>query len=324
MIRSATLAGLVMIAVFGMGPWSVAPAGATVRGTNGRIVYSQFADASFHHADIVSSNPDGTGVVKLTSTPSGTFDINPDWSPDGRRIAFERDTPTTQEIYTMNADGSDLRQITFDGFPGDTDPAWSPDGTKILVERFDIPAGRDGLYVVEADGSRFVQVTQNDARGEYVEPQWSPDGTKLVFAIASETRGHAIFTINLDGTGERRMTRWGLDALHPDWSPDGRLIVFEAPDADDAPAGASANVYTIRPDGSHLVAVTHHSGGEVNATNPAWSPDGKEIVFVTRPGSGRFGYTDVFTMNADGSDIHELTTSTFWDFRPDWGTAPLT
>jgi Tol biopolymer transport system component len=225
------------------------------------------------------------------------------------------------EIFTMNADGSGIRQITFDEFPGDLDPSWSPDGTRIAVQRFDIPTGRDGIYIMNADGSHPVQVTQNDARlGENVEPQWSPDGTKLVFGIASDTRGHALFTINLDGTSEKRITPWGLDALHADWSPSGRQIVFEAPDADDAPPGTAANVYTIRPDGSHLVAVTHYQGGDLNATNPAWSPDGKKIVFVQLPGSGPFGFADIFTMNADGSDIRQVTTSTLWDFRPDWGS----
>jgi TolB protein len=298
------------------------PAGATAPGANGRIVYSRFADASFSHADIVSANPDGTGVVKLTNTPADTYDFNPDWSPDGTKVAFERDTAVAQEIYSVNADGSGLQQITFDGtFPGDADPAWSPDGTKIAVDRFDIPAGRDGLYVFNADGTNPVQVTQTDARGENEEPQWSPDGRKLVFQIQSETKGHALFTVNLDGTRERRLTPWSLDALHPDWSPDGRQIVFEAPDADDASPGVSANVFTVRPDGSHLVAVTHHSGGDVDATNPAWSPDGKKIVFVQIP-SGPLGYADIFTMNADGSGIREVTKSTLWDFRPDWGSQP--
>jgi hypothetical protein len=46
-------------------------------------------------------------------------------------------------------------------------------------------------------------------------------------------------------------------------------------------------------------------------------------VFVQLPGrSGAFGYADIFTMDADGSDIRQVTASTFWDFRPDWGTAP--
>jgi Tol biopolymer transport system component len=60
----------------------------------------------------------------------------------------------------------------------------------------------------------------------------------------------------------------------------------------------------------------------VNATNPAWSPDGNKIVFVQNP-SGPLGNADIFTMNADGSAIRQITTSTLWDFRPDWGAAPL-
>jgi Tol biopolymer transport system component len=107
--------------------------------------------------------------------------------------------------------------------------------------------------------------------------------------------------------------------LHADWSPDGRLIVFEAPDLDNLKPGESSNVFTVRPDGSHVVAVTDYQGGDVNATNPAWSPDGRKIVFAQVPGGGPFGYSDIFTMNADGTDINRVTSSTFWDFRPDWG-----
>jgi Tol biopolymer transport system component len=321
MLNTKALAALTTLVALGVGSLSIAPAGATALGTNGRIAFSRFADASFRHADIVSANPDGTGVVKLTNEPAGTYDFNPDWSPDGTKVAFERDTPAGGEIFTMNADGSNLRQITFDEFPGDLDPAWSPDGTRIAVERFDIPAGRDGIYIMNADGSHPVQVTQNDARlGENSEPQWSPDGTKLVFQIVSDAKGAAIFTVNLDGTDLRRLTPYGLFAEHPDWSPDGRLILFEN-FGNGAPSGVSTNVFTVRPDGSHLTNVTQDTGGAVNAANPAWSPDGKKIVFVQIP-SGPLGYADIFTMNADGSDIGQLTTSTFWDFRPDWGTAP--
>jgi Tol biopolymer transport system component len=310
-----------MLLILATGLLGQTPAGATAPGANGRIAYSRFAG---QHADIVSANPDGTGVVKLTSGPAGTFDLNPDWSPDGTRIAFERDAGASQAIFIMNADGSDLRQITFDAFPGDMDPAWSPDGTRIAVERFDSVAGRDGIYIMSADGSHPIQVTQSDALlGENVEPQWAPDGTKLVFEAATDTKGHALFTVNLDGSGVRRLTPWRIDAVHPDWSPDGRSIVFEAPDRDDAPPGTSANIYTIRADGSHLTAVTRFQGGAVNAVNAAWAPDGRKIVFVQIPGSGPFGYADIFTMNGDGSEIRQVTTSTLFDFRPDWGTAPL-
>jgi TolB protein len=317
----ASLAITVMMGMSGLA--TVQPASATVAGKNGQIAWSRFADAAFSHADIVSANPDGTGLRKLTRTPSGTYDFNPDWSPDGTKVAFERDTPDGGEIFTMNADGSDLRQITHDQFPGAGDPAWSPDGTRIAMARFDIPAGRDGLYILDADGSHPVQVTQNNADpGETGEPQWSPDGTKLVFQIVSDTAGSAIFTVNLDGTDERQLTPYGLDAEHADWSPGGRLIVFESY-GDGAPPGASTNVFTVRPDGSHLVNVTNYSGGTLNASNPAWAPDGKHLTFVQQPGSGKLGYTDVFTMslvNGHASDIRPVSTSVMWDFRPDWGS----
>ncbi|HYT77840.1 MAG TPA: hypothetical protein VEQ37_00985 [Actinomycetota bacterium] len=186
MKRFGTWTRVAAMLVFGLALLATPPAEATAPGTNGRIAYSRFADRTFSHADIVSANPDGTGIVKLTSTPVGTFDYNPDWSPDGTKIVFERDLSGcgcdeagASQDFTMNADGSGIRQITFDEFPGDLDPSWSPDGTRIAVERFDIPAGRDGLYIMNADGSHPVQVTQNHARlGENVEPQWSPDGTK--------------------------------------------------------------------------------------------------------------------------------------------------
>jgi Tol biopolymer transport system component len=325
MKRIGTSTGCAALLVIVLALCGPPPAGATAPGTNGRMAYSRFEG---RHADIVSANPDGTDVVRLTSGPAETYDYNPDWSSDGSKIAFERDrsgcgcveNAGPSEIFTMNADGTDVRQITFDEFPGAGDPAWSPDGTRIAVQRFDIPAGRDGIYIMNADGSHPVQVTQNDARlGENVEPQWSPDGTKLVFQIVSDTKGSAIFTVNLDGTGERRLTPYGLFAEHPDWSPDGRLIIFESY-GDGAPPGVSTNVFTVRPDGSHLTNVTNDEGGAVNAANPAWSPDGTKIVFVQLPGSGPFGYADIFTMNADGSDIRQVTTSSFWDFRPDWGS----
>jgi Tol biopolymer transport system component len=187
------------------------------------------------------------------------------------------------------------------------------------VERFDIPAGRDGIYIMNADGTHPVQVTQNDALGENEEPQWSPDGTKLVFQIASDTDGDAVFTVNVDGTGQRQLTPYSMRAAHADWSPDGRLILFED-FTDGPPPGQSTNVFTIHPDGTQLTQITHNDGGAVNATNPAWSPDGKRIVFAQTPGSGPFGFSRIYTMNADGSDVRPMTSSTFWDFRPDWGS----
>ena len=86
MQRNRITGVVAMLLVSGVGLVGATPAGATASGTNGRIAYSRFADAAFRHADIVSANPDGTGVVKLTRSPDGTYDFNPDWKPDGTEV----------------------------------------------------------------------------------------------------------------------------------------------------------------------------------------------------------------------------------------------
>ena len=334
-LRTAS-AALTTLVALGIGAVAIAPAGATAPGTNGRIAYSRFADASFHHADIVSANPDGTGVVKLTNEPSGTYDYNPDWSPNGTKVAFQRDSDSVncgqaciQGIYTMNADGTQLRRLTPDD-PGvySADPSYSPDGTRIAFDRCIGPIVNDtctseGVFVMSADGRNTIQVTFENLASPFQdgEVQWSPDGRHFVFQrFRFSDASIAVFTVRIDGTDFHRLTPWQLDGAHADWSPDGQLIVFESY-TDGAPLGVSTNVFTVRPDGSHLEQVTHNDGGAMNATNPAWSPDGKRIVFVQIP-SGPLGYADIFTMNADGSDIRQVTKSTLFDFRPDWGSQP--
>jgi Tol biopolymer transport system component len=129
-------------------------------------------------------NADGTNVRQLTS--NADFDSAPSWSPDGRRIVFERATAGTfmpgveaheKDIYVMRADGSHVRRLT--DSPGlDEGPEFSPDGTKIAFS-----SDRDGqqeIYVMDADGSNPRRLTDNPARDE------SPDWQGLPF----DGRGH--------------------------------------------------------------------------------------------------------------------------------------
>ena len=280
--------------------------------------------------------PGWDGVVKLTNPRAKVYDFNPDWAPDGSKLAFQRDDETgcreacVQGIYTVNADGTQLTRLTPENSEiYSADPAYSPDGTRIAFDGCIGPIVNDactneGIFVMTADGRNTEQVTFESPASRFQdnEVQWSPDGTHFVFQRLRFSDGLiAVYTVKVDGTDFHRLSPWQLDGEHADWSPDGRLIVFESY-GDGAPTGVSTNVFTVHPDGSHLTDVTRDEGGAVNATNPAWSPDGTKIVFVQLPGSGAFGNADIFTMNADGSDIRQVTASTFWDFRPDWGTAP--
>ncbi len=151
--------------------------------------------------------------------------------------------------------------------------------------------------------------------------QWSPDGRKLVFVIARDDGTSAIFTIKVDGSGERRLTPWRLGASQPDWSPNGRKIVFESYESG-APRGRSENVFTVRPNGTHLKKVTHDKGGVVESNNPAWSPDGKRIVFLRGDPDGDPPSADIYTMRTDGTHVRRVTSTPQLEGRPDWGTQP--
>ena len=152
-------------------------------------------------------NADGSGQRRLTSDVfAGSA-----WSPDGQKIAFERDrhrkfvpgayTPADSniEIYLINADGSGERRLTRNA-GNHFGAVWSPDGQKIAFGR-DRSGSRDEIYVINADGSGLRRLTQS---GE--GPLWSPDGRKIAFR--SKRNGNDdIYVMNADGGGQRNLTR---------------------------------------------------------------------------------------------------------------------
>jgi TolB protein len=159
-------------------------------------------------------NADGSAQSNLAPSPS-TNESGPAWSPDGRTILFTTDRDGNEEIYAMNADGSNPRNLTRhplnDGRDGGY--AWSPDGRKILfATNRDRNRGRDGkvateLYVMNADGSGQRRLTRT-SEWEFVH-SWSPDGRRLVFGRFPSKPRWAFFVMNADGSGVRKVT-WSL------------------------------------------------------------------------------------------------------------------
>ena len=154
--------------------------------------------------------------TRLTTDPGS--DIDPDWSPDGKRIVFASARSTPDQIYVMNADGSEQTRLTNDPCSSDTHPRWSPDGSRIA---FTGDCGRrDGtrqIYVINADGSGRTRLT--DELIDNRDASWSPDGRRIIYAS-----GRGISVMNADGSGQ---TPLGVSGEDPSWSPDERLILFK-------------------------------------------------------------------------------------------------
>jgi Tol biopolymer transport system component len=164
-------------------------------GPDGRIVFTSVRDGDM---EIYSMNGDGSDVRRLTTRPGP--DGGPWFSPDGKQIVFrghpisaaaelsdyqslltqELWRPTTLEIYVMDRDGRNLRQVTHLG-GANFAPAWTPDGRQIIfASNAHDPRGRNfDVYLVNLDGSGLEQVTFNDTFDGF--PMFSPDGRKLVF-----------------------------------------------------------------------------------------------------------------------------------------------
>ena len=175
-------------------------------------------------AAIFSMNADGTGVKELTQKkrPTSSEDHKPNWSPDGRRITFQRlnDTAVPQHlgaIFVMNADGSQPRRLTPYTLNA-SDPKWSRDGTQILFNSYDEPvAGKDAnIYTIRIDGTGLRQLTHytGGKLQAYVD-DWSPDGTQIVFHLIGRQAGRPInqlFIMNANGSGARQLTQMSASA----------------------------------------------------------------------------------------------------------------
>ncbi|NOT08940.1 MAG: hypothetical protein HOP28_12145 [Gemmatimonadales bacterium] len=170
------------------------------------------------------------------------------------------------------------------------------------------------LFVAQPDGSGLRQLTTGTS--EDVTPVWSPDGTQVAFA-STVAGNEDIWVIRADGTGLRNVTNHASGDSHPNWSPDGRTIVFCSNRRD----GRHDDVYTISIDGSNLRQISNSGNGY--DTFPSLSPDGQRIVFrrllqARTADSALLANSEIFIMNADGSNAKNLSRNGDFDGWPSW------
>jgi Tol biopolymer transport system component len=282
---------------------SASPAEAAFPGANGKLAVTAYEQrfASLFNPQIVTLNLDGTGLSFLITDGDS---INPSWSPDGSKIAFDRGF-LYRDIYTMNADGTGATQVTTDPTV-DVDPAWSPDGTKIVFVRSMSPAFGGDLYTTNVDGSATTKLTDGAS-----QPVWSPAGDLIAFKSFASGQ---IDVVAPNGTGRRPV----ILGNSPDWSPDGHRIAFES----------GQEIYTVNVDGSGSVQLTNDPdpGPSMTVSNedPVWSPDGTRIGFLDTSCNYEVGPEfcsySFETVNADGSGGRTSHFGT--GFQADWQPIP--
>lgn len=240
-------------------------------------------------SSIYTVRPDGRGLRRLTVPPTRQQlggDSGPVWSPNGRRIVFERNLTywgaDRYRLAAVPAAGGIARQLTKG--PYDAMPTLSPNGRRIVFVR--LTGGTLSLYTVDRRGRHAAPLL---ADGLDISPAWSPDGRTIAFSRVADPslpiEDATLFLANADGSHVRALGPASVRGVSPAWSPDGGRIAFVSfadhngpacPFADSCPP--SGEIYVVGSDGTGLTRLT---SSEADDEHPTWSPDGSRIAFAS-------------------------------------------
>ena len=326
LVRRLAVIGPILILVGAL------PAQATFRGHNGRIAFRRYLNDTQTRGAIFTISRGGTKLHELTNPGRRVVTDEPDYSPNGRWIVFQREKDDFSRLFKIRANGSNRTYLSTGcgKICGDGYASWMPGGKRLAFQRESCGTGSTNLmsiYVMRANGTHARRVTHKNAtcatphRYEDSAPTAAPSGKRIAFERIDHNRGHiAVFVIRLNGTGARRVTPWRIDGAQPDWSPKGRWLAFRTQE----PSDTRGNIALVHPNGKGLHRITHGRGSKHKWLSCSFSPSGKKIQAGRVPGRGKAGNADVYVMNLDGTGRRNLTTSDWWESASDWGPRKAT
>jgi len=272
-----------------------------------------------------SSTTDENGTAVFRDLESGTYSITVAdpavaWQQDSRsvsltaenphgavsfsgtrfeeRILFATEVGGNSEIYSMAPDGSDPRPLIQDA-ARDNSPRISPDGTRVAFHR-DHLDGDHEVWIMELSGQDFQRLPTSGA-------SYNPAFAAVRMAYSARDANRDIYTVRLDGSDERRLTRDPATDAAPAWSPAADRIVFQSERT------GSVELYLIDPDGTGLTPLTSGGGRKVN---PRWSPDGLWIAYAAELEPE--GPMEIYTVRRDGSGPRQITSQGLRARSPSW------
>ena len=241
---------------------------------------------------------DYDGANQRRITINRTLNINPNWSPDGRSIAYISYRSGVPDILISNIYQGTLENPT-KGVGQNFLPVFSPDGKRIVF--FSNRDGNNELYVMNRDGSNVNRLTNNPANE--TTPTWSPSGTQIAFT-SDRTGTPQIYVVNDDGSGLRRISQESY-ADRATWSPAPYNEI-----AYSAKTGPGFDIKILNIASGETRQITF---GEGTNESPAWSPNGRHLAFM----STRAGRSQIFTVDRDGRNLRQITKDGN-NYTPNW------
>jgi TolB protein len=248
------------------------------------------------HKEIFQCAFDGSNIRQFTRHNS--ISLFPDWSSDGRWIAYTTYAGKGPKIRIQHVGEKRSAGINKPGLQAA--PAWVP-GKFELAASLSF-SGDQEIYLLTGNGKMIKRLT--NSVGIDVEPTWSPDGKRMAF-VSKRSGNPQIYIYDTVSGRVQRLTFEGRYNTQPSWSPKGDRIAYSAM------KNGVIDIFTINPEGGEPIQLTENQG---NNEAPSWAPDGSLIVFS----STREGKSRIYVMTAYGTDQRRLLTLPGEQTNPKW------